>query len=312
MPHFPFKPIGLPLAVSSPDLKAGALTPVPKPRFALCAAILWVFWLALGLALPGSVQAQEDYVLGPEDEIEITVWDHEDLTRKTRVGLDGRISFPFIGEVRAQGLSVLQLQRELERRLGDGYIIDPHVSVSITDFKSQKFFVVGNVARPGTYPLTKTITVVEAVSLAGGLATGGGRSVSVGTAVIVRARPGDQADQPRLPKEARPQDQVTVSLNAALAGDPRHNVEINNRDTVFVPNLVFYVAGQVKRPGRYPYEEGLTVLKAVTTAEGFTDKAAVRRTHIIRERGPAKEKVEVSLEDSVRPGDTVVVPESWF
>jgi polysaccharide biosynthesis/export protein len=314
MPCLACKSTSAPLSWTSPGPAPRVPTPAaPKIRLALIAAIFWSFLLALMLGLPGLAGAQEDYVLGPEDEIEIKVWDHDDLTRQTRVGLDGRISFPFIGEVRAQGLSVLELQRELERRLGDGYIVDPHVSISITDFKSQKFFVVGNVARPGAYPLTRTITVVEAVSLAGGLATGsGGRPVSVGTAVVVRARPGDRPDQPRLPEEVRPQDRVSVSLNAALAGDPQHNVEINNGDTVFVPNLVFYVTGQVKRPGRYSYEDGLTVLQAVTTAEGFTDKASVRRTHIIRERGQAKEKVDVSLEDPVRPGDTVVVPESWF
>jgi polysaccharide biosynthesis/export protein len=314
MLYLAFKFTSAPRSLTSPGpVSRGHTAAAPKIRLPLAAAVFWGLVLALMLGLAGLAGAKEDYILGPEDEMEITVWDHDDLTRKLRVGLDGRLSFPFIGEVRAQGLSVLELQRELERRLGDGYIVDPHVSISITDFKSQKFFVVGNVAKPGAYPLTKNITVVEAVSLAGGLATGsGGRPVSVGTAVIVRARPGDKADQPRLPAEAGPRDQVSVSLNAALAGDPRHNVEINNGDTVFVPDLVFYVSGQVKRPGRYSYEEGMTVLKAVTTAEGFTDKASARRTHIVRERGQGKEKVKVSLEDPVRPGDTVLVPEAWF
>ncbi len=286
--------------------------PATKPRLALRAAIFWSCMLALMLCLAVPVLAQDDYVLGPEDEIEIRVWDHDDLTRKLRIGLEGRFSYPFIGEVKAQGLTVLQLQKELERRLADGYIIDPHVSVTITDYKSRKFFVVGNVARPGAYPLTKNITVVEAVSLAGGLATDGGKSAPSGRAIIVRAQPGEKADNPRLPDQARPQDKMALSLNAALAGDPRHNVEINNGDTVYVPTLVFYVTGEVKKPGRYPYEEGLTVLKAVTTAEGFSDKASRRRTHIIREQGQSKQKIGVSLDDPVRPGDTVVVPEAWF
>jgi polysaccharide export outer membrane protein len=68
----------------------------------------------------------------------------------------------------------------------------------------------------------------------------------------------------------------------------------------------------VKKPGRYPYEEGMTVLMAVTTAGGFTDKASARRTHILRDRGNAKEKIDVNLNDAIRPGDTIVVPESWF
>ncbi len=283
---------------------------LPKLMLIKCAAFILPFIMVF-CHLPSL--AQDDYVLGPEDEIEIRVWDHDDLTRKLRIGLEGRFSYPFIGEVKAQGLTVLQLQKELERRLGDGYIVDPHVSITITDYKSQKFFVVGNVAKPGTYPLTKTITVVEAISLAGGLSLGGGsKPASVGTAVVVRAHSGGKTDKPRLPDQARPQEKLVVSLNAALAGDPRHNVEIKSGDTIFVPTLVFYVTGEVKKPGRYPYEEGMTVLKAVTTAEGFSEKASPRRTHIIREQGQSKQKIDVSLDDPVRPGDTIVVPESWF
>ncbi len=136
--------------------------------------------------------AQQDYRLGPEDEIEIRVWSHDDLTRKTRVGLDGSISFPFVGEIKAQGMTVLGLQQELEKRLGPKYIIDPHVSITVSEYKSQKFFVVGNVNKPGTYPLTKPIRVVEALSLAGGVEQGSGGKGGTGStiAVIVRAKPG--------------------------------------------------------------------------------------------------------------------------
>ncbi|MFZ5453723.1 MAG: polysaccharide biosynthesis/export family protein [Thermodesulfobacteriota bacterium] len=256
--------------------------------------------------------SQQDYVLGPEDMVEIKVWDHDDLTRTQRVGLEGKISFPFVGDIKAQGLTVLQLQKELEHRLGQGYIIDPHVSVTVTEYKSKKFFVVGKVQKPGTYPLTKNIKVVEAISLAGGLAQASGKSASGGTAIIVRARPGEKPDQPRLPDQAKPQERITILLNAAMAGDPRNNVEIKNGDTIYVPVLFLYITGEVKKPGRYPYEEGMTVLEAVTTAGGFSDKAAAGRTRILREQGGVKTKIGAKLDDPVRPEDTIVVPESWF
>src|SRR4030042_2492129 len=276
-----------------------------QSKIALLLMIMFLSWIIPAFS-------QEDYVLGPEDEIEIKVWDHEDLTRKQRVGMEGKISFPFVGDIKAQGLSVLQLQKELERRLGQGYIIDPHVSINITEYKSQKFFVVGDVQRPGTYPLTKSIRVVEAISMAGGMAAGGSKSVTGGTVIIVRARPGDKPDQPRMPEMVNPKDKITVSLSAAWAGDPKHNLEIKSGDTIYVPTLVIYVTGQVKKPGRYPYEEGMTVLKAVASAEGFTDKAAPGRIELIREEGPTKQKIKVNQEDFIKPGDTVVVPESWF
>ncbi len=275
----------------------------------LVVAALLIFMI---LALPG--WAREDYRLGPEDEIEIRVWSHDDLTRRMRVGLDGSISFPFVGEIKAQGMTVLDLQRELQQRLGPKYIIDPHVSVTVTEHKSQKFFVVGSVNKPGTYPLTKPIRVVEAISLAGGLETAGGGKGGTGgvMAVIVRARPGDKRDQPRLPDQTPSGDKVKVSLAAAMAGDPQHNLEIKNGDTIYIPNLFYYVQGQVKNAGRYPYEENMTVLMAITTAGGFTDKASSRRAFVIREKDGRKQEVKVKLEDPIQPGDVVTVPESWF
>jgi polysaccharide export outer membrane protein len=271
--------------------------------------------LLLFIMLVGVSRSQENYRLGPEDEIEIKVWDHEDLTRKTRIGLNGTITYPFIGEIKAGGLTIQELQKEIEHRLGPKYIIDPHVSITVTEYKSQKFFVVGNVQKAGTYPLTKTIRVVEAISLAGGVsATGtvGKPLVTGGVAIIVRASPGDKTDQPRMPEQSPPGQKVTVSLTAAMAGDPKNNLEIKNGDTIYVPNLMFYATGEVKSPGRYPYDEDMTVLMAVATAGGFTDKASSKGIYILRETAGSKQKIKVRLEDFIQPGDTVVVPESWF
>ena len=95
-------------------------------KFFLLVTILVV----TGLAVSGWAQ-QEDYRLGPEDEIEIRVWGHDDLTRKVRVGLNGMISFPFVGEIKAKGLTIQELQGELEKRLGPRYIINPNVSITV-------------------------------------------------------------------------------------------------------------------------------------------------------------------------------------
>jgi polysaccharide export outer membrane protein len=272
--------------------------------------VLFLHSLGLG-ALPAA--AQDEYLLGPEDEIKIQVWDNDDLTRTLRLGLDGKISFPFVGQIKAQGMTVLQLQKELEKKLGNGYIVDPHVSITVTEYKSHKFFVVGNVQKPGTYPLTKDITLVEAISMAGGLVGGGeSKQATSGMAIIVRAQPGEKRDQPKMPDKVSPEEKVMVSLSAAFTGDPRNNVHIKNGDTIYVPIQVFYATGEVKHPNRYPYEDGMTVLMAVTTAGGFTDKASPGRTSIIRYLKGRKEKFKVNLDDPIRAGDTIVVPESWF
>jgi polysaccharide export outer membrane protein len=259
------------------------------------------------------VHAQENYRLGPEDEIEIKVWDHEDLKRTVRVGLDGRISFPFCGEINAKGLTILELKKELEHRLAAGYIVDPHVSINVTDLKSQKFFVVGKVQKPGTYPLTKAITVTEAISMAGGLyQEGGDKPVKGGIAYLVRPRPGEKPSGPRVPMQNGSGETFTISLEPAFAGDPKHNLEIKNGDTLNVPRLNFYITGEVKKPGRYPYEDNMTVLMAVATAEGFTNKASSRSTYILRDKAGDKQKIPVKLGDPIQPGDNIVVPESFF
>jgi polysaccharide export outer membrane protein len=136
--------------------------------------------------------------------------------------------------------------------------------------------------------------------------------LSGAVAIIIRAQPGEKLEQPKMPDKIPPSQKITVSLSAALAGDSKQNLEIKNGDTVYVPNLIYYVTGEVKKPDRYPYEENMTVLMAVTTAGGFTDKASARSTYIIRENSGAKDKVKVVMDDPIRPGDTIVVPESWF
>jgi polysaccharide export outer membrane protein len=154
---------------------------------------------------------------------------------------------------------------------------------------------------------------VEAVSLAGGISAGtGSKPVSGAVAVIVRANPQGQIDHPRLPDQSPTSQKESVSISQALAGDPKHNLEIRNGDTIYVPSLVFYVTGEVKNPGRFPFDENMTVLMAVTTAGGFSDKASSRGTHIIREVAGAKQKIKAGMEDPIAPGDTLVVPESWF
>jgi polysaccharide biosynthesis/export protein len=261
----------------------------------LLALLAWAL-----LAGPG--WCQENYLLGPEDEIEIRVWDHDDLTRKMRIGLDGRIAFPFVGDVPAAGRTIFQLQKDLQDRLGSGYIVNPHVSVTVMEHRSQKFSVVGNVGKPGTYPLTKPITLVEALSQAGGLVgDASSKGATPPLAYVVRASGGKSQGQT-----------ITVSLPAALAGDPRQNIVIQNGDTINVPMLYFFVTGEVKTAGRFAYDKDLTVLQAVTTAGGFSDKAARKRTYIIRAGSGGKHQVKVRLEDLVQPGDTIVVPESWF
>jgi polysaccharide biosynthesis/export protein len=281
------------------------------------AAICFLTWALPVLPLaPGNlslmqavaVAADDNYVLGPEDEVSITVWDNPDLTRKTRINIEGTISFPLIGELRVSGLSALQLEKRLRDMLADGYLVSPQVSVQVTDYRSRKIFVIGEINSPGAYPLTRKTFLIEAIAMAGGVKEDADHEI-----MIVRPRKDKIVKSALLPDQADPSEVIRIRLRDVLEGEKSQNIEVLSLDTIFVPKIkVFYVTGEVKRPGQYTFMKGMTVLHAVSTAGGFTDKAARRKVKVVREKDGKKSESTALMENPVEPGDTVVVPESFW
>jgi polysaccharide export outer membrane protein len=109
----------------------------------------------------------DEYRIGPEDVLEVMVWKNTDLTRKVTVRPDGKVSLPLIGDVQASGLSTLELKTEIIQRMKE-YITAPEVSVLVSEINSYYFFIIGEVAKPGKYPLKERMTVLQAISMAGG------------------------------------------------------------------------------------------------------------------------------------------------
>jgi polysaccharide export outer membrane protein len=127
---------------------------------------------AAGCFSPGistkTYEAPTGFLLGPEDELEITVWGNKDLTRVTVIRPDGLISMPIIGDVQAAGMTADALAQRIAERLKQYLATNPSVSVSVKEIKSYSVFVLGEVAKPGKYPLKSYITVLQAISMAGG------------------------------------------------------------------------------------------------------------------------------------------------
>jgi protein involved in polysaccharide export with SLBB domain len=166
-----------------------------------------------GEQAPSTIEAGEkDYVIGPEDVLEIQVWDNPDLEQEVSVSRQGDFSYTFIGKIHAAGLTVGELEEEIASRLSDGYIVDPQVMVTVTKLRER----------------------------------------------------------------------------------------------------YFYVFGEVKNPGKYEFEQGTTVLKAITTAGGVTDIASINRTKVVREEEGMRKKLKVKMNDPVFPEDIIIVPESFF
>lgn len=115
----------------------------------------------------GNIRPDATYIIGDEDVLSINVWKELDLTKVVPVRSDGRISLPLVGEVQAAGLTPAQLEQELKAALR-GYISDPQVTVIVQEIKSRNFNILGQVTKPGSYPLTADTTIVDAIALAGG------------------------------------------------------------------------------------------------------------------------------------------------
>jgi len=117
----------------------------------------------------GATRVQNDmsYRMGAEDQLRISVWDNKDLTLDLVVRPDGKISMPLIQDVQAEGLTAAELADEIQRKLS-AYIVNPEVSVIVLQVNAPKYFVIGYVAKPGTYPLRGEMSVLQALALAGG------------------------------------------------------------------------------------------------------------------------------------------------
>jgi len=238
--------------------------------------------------------------VGEEDILKITVYDHPDLSTTARVSGDGIINFPLIGNVKVAGLSVYQLSRKISDLLADGYIINPHVSVFIKEFRSKKTVIMGQVNKPGIYVLHGQTSFLELLSKAGGLTKNAGDKATF-------KRKSDVS--------GKNESIITIDLKKLIEeGDTSLDIEIMDGDNIYVAKRgVFYVTGEVKKPDAYKYEEGSTVIKAVTMAGGFTDKASRGRVKIIRKvNGEAKVIEKAEMDKPVLPDDIIVVPESFF
>jgi polysaccharide biosynthesis/export protein len=172
--------------------------------------------------------------------------------------------------------------------------------------KASAFFVLGEVNKPGTFPLDKETTVLEAITLAGGY---GATAAASGVKVLRRNADGKQ-------------DTIALDLSGAVPKDKGFRLE--EGDTVLVPKgNTFFVFGEVKKPGAYQLDKETNVLEGITIAGGFTDKAAPGRTRVIRTDERGQQTINIDMNDVIRRGqrdkairllenDVIVVPESFF
>ncbi len=262
--------------------------------------IVVLLFLSLLMAVPAwAAPAQADYLLGPGDVVKISVYDNLDLSTTARVGNDGRIQFPLVGAVPVLGLSVQGVSNQIKTLLADGYLVDPQVTVFVDEYRSQKVVIVGHVRNPGVQELSGPTNLLELISMAGGL------GADAGDRVTINRKQGSGGET----------EVLRVDLKRLLeTGAADLNLQVQDGDNIFIAKAgMFYVTGQVKSPNAYKFENGTTILKAISMAGGFSPIAAESRVRVIRIID-GKETVlgKVSMQEPVVPDDVIVVPESFF
>jgi polysaccharide export outer membrane protein len=257
----------------------------------------WTLWLAvltIGAAVPGLALAA-GRVLTPQDSISIKVVNQPDMDTTTRVETDGTISFPYVGRIRAAGLSEDQLAHAIERQLASRQIVtDPHVLVEVSSFGTQAS-VQGQVGVPGVYTLDRPTNLTQLLSRAGGL-----RDSAIGGTVSVRRAGG----------AVQKFDSKDVQAGRGLGA----NLRIANNDEVFVDLAPFYyIYGYVGHTGEFPLLRPLTVQQAISIGGGLSTLGTEWRIKIKRKSGNGQTyEVPASLDDQVEAGDTIIVSERIF
>jgi len=268
-----------------------------------------------------------DYKIGPEDLLEISVFEVEKLNKTVRVSSQGNISLPLLGVLRVKGLTANQLEKELRELLAEKYLQDPQVSVFIKEYRSQRISVMGAVKEPKVFEVTGQKTILDMLAMAGGVRDDAGH-------LLFLIRPPALEDEvPEVPergaasKEGKDPDQgglktFVINLEELLIkGDLTLNLPLIHGDVINIPvSGKVFVGGEVWRPGGFILAgKRMTLSQAIVLAGGLKPRAKGSQTKIFRysEKGTGREMVSVNVyaiqkgqkEDPyVKESDIIIVP----
>jgi polysaccharide biosynthesis/export protein len=259
-------------------------------------------------ALDGSTSDRDEYRIGIGDKLEITVFGHEDLNRTVDVRTDGSFSYPFIGDLKAVGKTPSEMDAEITAALGKDYLVDPQVGVEVKESQTRWVTILGEIRTPGRYLLKRSMHVIDLVAEAGG------PTKDAGTSLIVTHREHPNAD---------PQ-QIVVDRDRLFGSDNKDvNLLLGPGDIVTIGEKdVFYIRGEVVKPGPYFLEKEMTVLKAITFAGGFTQFANRKELVLLRTGGDkVQKKISVNVKAieegkapdiALKSNDLIIVPRRVF
>ncbi|NHZ96902.1 polysaccharide export protein EpsE [Massilia sp. CCM 8734] len=239
-----------------------------------------------------------DLPLGPGDVLKVSVYGSPDLTLETRVSEGGNISYPLIGQVPVAGLSAAAAEKKIASMLEAGnFVKKPQVNVIVTAVQSQQVSVLGQVNRPGRYPIEGKRSLIDLLAMAGGINGEGGDRLS-----LIRTRDG---------KTTREEiDVIEMVRNGQLNKD----YVLSGNDVLYVERAPkFYIYGEVQRPGAFRLERSMTVVQALSAGGGLSMRGTERGLVIKRRDADGKIRlIDAKQDDLLQVDDVVFVKESWF
>ncbi len=238
----------------------------------------------------------EDYKVGPNDSLNIIVYDNPDLSDEFNVSASGAINFALIGELKVVGKTARQIESTIREKLISGkFIRDPQVRVSVGQFKSQSVAVLGEVTNPGKFVIEGDSSVLDMLAEAGGLTADAGEKV-----LLVKRGKRDRT--------------LTTDIRGFNSGDFSKNHQVTAGDVLIVPKSEsFYIYGEVRSPGVYKLERDMTVMQALSVGGGLTDRGTQKGMVVSRrDKSGRVSEFKVRLNDTLRHNDVVYVKESIF
>jgi polysaccharide biosynthesis/export protein len=280
------------------------------------------------LLLPSAVCSQgKAYRIGPNDVIQIIIYagGEKQIESTLTVSAQGTVNAPFIGPIKADGFTPSELEARFSEPLTKDYFVDPKVNVEIVQYRSLHYYISGAVKSPGLYEMTTEASLMVLIAKAGGVLPERGNLAYVLRDSTDAVMAGEKVENLATHKEP-----LKIDLIRLLdQGDMTVNPMLRPGDVVYVPlkqaldlsESKVYLEGEVKNPGAYDYQPGLTALNACIMAGGFNTFAAPNRTQIIRKVNEKMEIIKINLNHvkegkirdvSLKPGDRIHVPETWL
>lgn len=251
---------------------------------------------SLPVAPPSRVDAAT-VMLAPGDVVTLTVYGRPELTSTIYVSDGGTIEVPLAGSIPVAGLAPIEAADRVATAFREGdFLVDPQVNIVLAGLRSQQISIVGEVARPGRFPIDTRTSILDALALAGGITQQGEQR-----AYILRRREGGV-------------DRFEIDLSDLLTTGAGQVVELRAGDTIVVPKAqLIYLYGAVNSPGAYALQPGMTVIEAIAVAGGISERGSTRRIQVKRKSEDGKSRVSgIDLDDPLQAEDVLNVRERIF